>query len=124
MGLLFNITAIASGLLLATSLLDKWDGDNDFFVKTAAKLLPYKTTIGGLIFALGILGILKPGCFIHDGIAISAGLLLITDLLGKAPVIGNLLIKASTALMPFKVIVGIAILTVGITRILGMYLLC
>lgn len=124
MGLLFNIAAITSGLLLATSLLDKWDGDKDYFTRISNFLIPYKTIIGSIIFGLGVLGIFNPGCLIHDVIAIAAGLLLITDILAKAPLVGNLLVKASNAIVPFKVIVGIAVLVVGITRFLGMHLLC
>lgn len=123
-GLIFSIAATASGLLLATSILDKWDGEKDFFNKIAAFLLPYNTIIGGVIFGLGILGIFNKGCLIHDIVAIAAGLLLITDILAKAPLIGNLLVKASNALVPFKVVVGIAILVIGLTRLFGIYLLC
>lgn len=125
LGLFFNIAATASGFLLATSILDKWDGDKDYFKKIANFLLPYNTIIGAVIFGLGILGIFTPGgCLIHDIIAVCAGLLLITNILGKAPVIGDLLVKASNALVPFKVVVGIAILVIGLTRFFGMYLLC
>lgn len=124
LGLVFNIAATASGLLLATSILDKWDGEKDYFKNIANFLLPYNTIIGGFIFGLGVLGIFNPGCFIHDVIAIAAGLLLITDILAKAPLIGGLLVKASIALVPFKVTVGIAILIVGITRLFGMGILC
>lgn len=124
LGLIFNVAAISSGLLLATSILDKWDGEKDYFKKVAAFLLPYNTIIGGFTFGLGVLGIFKQGCLIHDLIAIAAGLLLITDLLATTPIIGNVLKKASNTLLPFKVTVGIAILVVGISRILGFGLLC
>lgn len=123
-GLIFNIAAIASGLLLAISILDQWDGEKDYFKKASTFLVPYKTIIGGIIFGFGVLGLLNPGCLIHDLIAIAAGLLLITDILAKAPLIGGLLEKASNALIPFKVGVGLAVLAVGITRILGLGLLC
>lgn len=124
LGLIFNIATTAGGLLLATSILDKWDGDKDYFKKIAAFLLPYNTIIGGFVFGLGVLGIFKSGCLIHDIIAIAGGLLLITGILAKMPLIGNLLVKASNALVPFKVVVGIALLVVGITRLVGVYLLC
>ncbi len=123
-GLIFNIAAICAGLLLATSLLDKWDGDKDIFNKAAKFLLPYNTIIGGVIFALGVLGLFSRGCFVHNSIAVCAGLLLITDILGKTPLVGQLLVKASKALIPFKVIVGIGVLAVGLTRFFGMGLLC
>lgn len=123
-GLIFNIAATASGFLLATSILDKWDGDKDYFKKIANFLLPYNTIIGGVIFGLGVFGLFDRGCIIHDIAAICAGLLLISDVLGKAPVIGDLLVKASNALIPFKVVVGMIILVIGVTRIFGIYLLC
>ncbi len=122
--LIFKVAAVTSGLLLSTSLLDKWDGDKDFFKKIADKLVPYNTTIGAIIFGLGILGLFNRGCMIHDIAAICAGLLLISDVLAKAPVVGEILAKASSALVPFKVIVGMTILVIGITRFFGMYLLC
>lgn len=124
LGLLFNVAAITSGLLLAVSLLDTWDGNNDYFTKISKILIPYKTVIGSVVFGLGVLGIFKYGCLIHDAIATAAGLLLITDVLSKTPLIGHLLVKASNMLIPFKAIAGIAILSVGITRFLGFYLFC
>ncbi len=123
-GLIFKIAAVTSGLLLSTSLLDKWDGEKDFFTKISAKLLPYNTIIGSVIFGLGIFGLFDRGCMVHDIAAICAGLLLISDVLGKAPLIGDLLVKASNALIPFKVIVGMVILVIGVTRFFGIYLLC
>ena len=124
MGVIFNIACIASGILLGIETLDKWDGDKDFFVKAEKFLLPYNTSIGGTLLILSALNLLKGNCLIYNILAIAGGLLLLTNILSKTPVIGELLIKASKALLPFKAIIGIAIIVVGVTGILGIKLLC
>jgi len=124
MGVIFNIACIASGILLGIETLDKWDGDKDFFVKAEKFLLPYNTSIGGTLLILSALNLLKGNCLIYNILAIAGGLLLLTNILSKTPAIGDLLIKASKALLPFKAIIGIAIIVVGATGILGIKLLC
>ncbi len=124
MGVIFNIACIASGILLGIETLDKWDGDKDFFVKAEKFLLPYNTSIGGTLLILSALNLLKGNCLIYNILAIAGGLLLLTNILSKTPVIGELLIKASKALLPFKAIIGIAIIVVGATGILDIKLLC
>ncbi|WP_010521788.1 hypothetical protein [Aquimarina agarivorans] len=122
--MIFNIACIASGILLAMATLDKWDGDKDYFKKAGNFLLPYNTVIGGILLAYGIINMIRPGCFIYDLIAIAGGLLLLMDIVGKAPAIGSLLVKASNALLPFKVAIGLTLLVIGITNLLNLHLLC
>ncbi|WP_010181860.1 hypothetical protein [Aquimarina agarilytica] len=122
--MIFNIACIASGILLAMATLDKWDGDKDYFKKAGNFLIPYNTAIGGVLLALGIIHIIQPGCLIYDIIAIAGGLLLLMDIVGKAPAIGSLLVKASNALLPFKVAIGLTLLVIGVTNLLGLHLLC
>jgi len=124
MSLLSDIASIAGGILLGIDTLDKWDGANDFFKKAEKFLLPYNTIIGGILFVVSILNFLKPGCLIYDVVGIVAGILLFTEILSKIPAIGDLLIKASKALLPFKAIIGIAILIIGVTKLIGLNILC
>lgn len=124
MSLVSDIAAIAGGILLGIETLDKWDGGKDFFKKAENFLLPYNTIIGGVLLVVSILNILKPGCMLYDAVGIVAGLLLLTEVLSKVPALGELLVKASKALLPFKAIIGIAILIIGITSLIGLRILC
>lgn len=124
MSIISDIASITGGILLGIDTLDKWDGNNDFFKKAEKFLMPYNTAIGGTLFITGILNFLKPGCMIYDVVSIIAGILLFTEILSKIPAIGDLLVKASKALLPFKVVIGIAVLIIGITNLIGLRILC
>ncbi len=124
MSIVSDIASIAGGILLGIETLDKWDGGKDFFKKAENFLLPYNTIIGGVLLVVSVLNFLKPGCLLYDIVGIVAGLLLFTEVLSKIPAIGDLLIKASKALLPFKAIIGIAILIIGITSLIGLRILC
>jgi len=124
MSIISDIASIAGGILLGIETLDKWDGANDFFKKAENFFLPYNTAIGGILFVMGILNFLRPGCAIYDVVSIIAGILLFTKILSKIPIIGDLLVKASKALLPFKAIIGIAVLIIGVTQLIGLHILC
>lgn len=119
MSLIVEITSIAGGILLGIETLDKWDGGKDFFKKAENFLLPYNTIIGGVLLIMSTLNILRPGCALFDAVGIAAGILLFTNMLAKIPVIGDLILKASKALLPFKAIIGVAILIIGVASITG-----
>lgn len=111
-GIISSLISIAGGVLLAMSTLDKWDGDKDFFKKIGSYLTPYNTIIGGALVVIGII------YFSHRGIlpsliSIAAGLLLLINVLSKIPAIGEVLLKASKALVPFQVSIGLASLIIG-----------
>lgn len=115
MGLIFTIANILAGILLGITALDKLDGESDFFNNIAKKLMPFTTIIGGTSLGLGIfLLIFYSGGFIYELTAIIAGLLLLTHVLSQIPAVGETLVKISKKLMPFKVIVGIALLVLAI----------
>ena len=124
MGIVFNIACIASGILLGIETLDKWDGAKDYFKKAESFLLPYNTSIGGTLLVISLLSLFKGRCLVTNLLALASGLLLLTNILYKAPVIGDLLVKASKILLPFKAIIGIAIIIIGATGLLGINLLC
>ena len=119
-GLLINVASISGGILLAMSTLDKWDGEKDFFKKIGSFLTPYNTIIGGVLLGIGILYFRSRG-IVYSALSIAAGLLLLTDILGKAPALGELLVKASKALFPFKVGIGLASLAIGILGLLKIF---
>jgi len=112
-GIIISVVSISGGILLAMSTLDKWDGEKDFFKKIGDFLVPYNTIIGGALLGIGILYFGSRGP-INSAVAIASGLLLLTDILIKVPAIGELLVKASKALLPFKVGIGLTSLALGI----------
>jgi len=116
LGIIFSAVSISAGILLAMSTLDRWDGEKDFFKKIGNYLTPYNTIIGGALLAIGVLYFRSRG-ILYSAVAITGGLLLLTDILGKAPVVGELLVKASKALVPFKVGIGLASLAIGILNL-------
>ena len=90
--LVYQIASIAGGILLGIDTLDKWDAGADIFKKAEKFLMPYNTIIGGVLFILGIMNLLRPGCLLGDIVGVAAGILLFTEILSKVPAIGDLLV--------------------------------
>jgi hypothetical protein len=111
-GLLLIIASISGGLLLGLATLDKWDGESNFFSKIAAKLAPFQTIIGGALVVLAILTFRSSLLF--SVVRILGGLLLLTDVFGKVPALEASLHKLSATLMPFKAIIGIGLIVIGV----------
>ncbi|MDN3493494.1 hypothetical protein [Winogradskyella bathintestinalis] len=110
--LLLAVANISGGILLGLTTLDKWDGERNFFNNIAGFLAPFDTIIG---LALIILAILE----FWDGllfniVSILGGILLLTHVFGKVPSIETSLRKLSDKLMPFKAIIGIGLIVIGI----------
>ncbi|WP_426431019.1 hypothetical protein ACPX19_01360 [Winogradskyella sp. HB-48] len=112
-GLLLTIANISGGILLGLATLDKWDGESNFFNKIAGVLAPFQTVIGG---ALVVLPIFKFSLL--SIVSILGGILLLTHVFGKVPALETSLRQLSAKLMPFKAIIGIAILVLGILGLL------
>jgi len=110
--LLFSIAKITGGLLLGLATLDKWDGESNFFNKIAGALAPFQTVIGGVLIVLAILTFRSSILF--SILSILGGVLLLTHVFGKVPAIETSLRKLSGKLMPFKAIIGIALLVIGV----------
>ncbi|MAB48041.1 MULTISPECIES: hypothetical protein [Winogradskyella] len=108
-GLLLTIANISGGILLGLATLDKWDGESNFFNKIAGVLAPFQTVIGGALVVLPILKFSLLGI-----VSILGGILLLTHVFGKVPALETSLRKLSDKLMPFKAIIGIALLVLGI----------
>ena len=114
-GLLLTIACISGGILLGLATLDKWDGEANFFNKIAKVLAPFQTIIGG---ALIVLAIITFWSFVpYTIVELLGGLLLLTHGFGKVPSMEATLRKISAKLMPFKAIIGIALLVIGILRL-------
>ncbi|WP_296314187.1 hypothetical protein [Winogradskyella sp. UBA3174] len=114
-GLLLIIFSISGGVLLGLATLDKWDGDKNFFNKIAGVLAPFQTVIGGALIVLAI--ITFRGQILFNVLRILGGLLLLTHVFVKVPALEESLHKISDKLMPFKAIIGIALIVVGVLGI-------
>ncbi|WP_299113002.1 hypothetical protein [uncultured Winogradskyella sp.] len=112
---LLTIANIAGGLLLGLATLDKWDGDRNFFNKIAGYLAPFQTIIGGALVVLSLIRLMHNPLF--NIVSLLGGFLLLTHVIGKAPAFKESLQKLSDKLSPFKAIIGIAILAIGIWNI-------
>ncbi|AUC77532.1 hypothetical protein [Olleya sp. Bg11-27] len=117
-GLLLDIANISGGLLLGLATLDKLDGEANFFNKIAGVLAPFQTVIGGALIVLPLLGILRGGFNLFGIVSIIGGLLLLTHVFGKVPALEETLRKISDKLLPFKAIIGIALLAIGVLSLL------
>lgn len=115
LGLLLTIAQITGGILLGIATLDKWDGESNFFNKIASALVPFQTVIGGTLVILAL--ITFRGGWLFSIVSILGGILLLTHVFGKVPALESGLRQLSEKLMPFKAIIGIALLVVGILRL-------
>ncbi len=111
-GLFLTIASIAGGILLGLSTLDKWDGESNFFNKIADVLAPFQTVIGGVLVVLAILTF--RGNVLFSITRILGGLLLLTHVFGKVPALEASLRQLSAKLMPFKAIIGIGLIVIGV----------
>lgn len=111
---LLTIANIAGGLLLGLATLDKWDGERNFFNKIAGVLAPFQTVIGGVLVVLGLMRLFGNGGFIFNLVSLIGGFLLLTHVIGKAPAFKDTLLKLSGKLMPFKAMIGIALIVIGL----------
>lgn len=111
-GLLYAIAKITGGILLGITTLDKWDGATDVFNKMAKVLVPFETVIGGALVVFAILTF--RGNVLYSILSILGGVLLLTEVFGKVPALESSLRQLSAKLLPFKAIIGIALLILGV----------
>ncbi|WP_452223739.1 hypothetical protein [Lacinutrix chionoecetis] len=109
-----TIANIAGGLLLGLATLDKWDGERNFFNKIAAFLAPFQTIIGGALVILALIRLFGSGGWLFNIISLLGGFLLLSHVIVKAPAFKDSLQKMSDNLMPFKAIIGIALIVIGL----------
>lgn len=113
--LLLAIANIAGGILLGLATLDKWDGESNFFNKIAGFLAPFQTAIGLGLIVLAIFEFWDG--LLYNIVSILGGILLLTHVFGKVPALETSLRKLSAQLMPFKAIIGIALIVIGIIQL-------
>jgi len=121
--LILVIANLSGGVLLGLATLDKWDGEKDYFNKIAKVLGPFQTIIGGVLLVVGLLNIFTTGAvgLIYNAISVVGGFLLLTHVFSKLPSLKDKLEKVSKTLMPFKAIIGIALLVIGVLGLLRMF---
>ncbi len=107
--MLSALVAVVAGLLLLADSLGRFSGI-DALIRA---LKPYETTIGVVTLILGIFSIFSP----LGIVMILAGLLLGANALTTVPRVGDELGGASRALAPFGVLIGGAVLVLGILAI-------
>ena len=117
MVLILTIANLAGGLLLGLATLDKWDGDRNFFNKIAGVLAPFQTVIGGTLVVLSLMRIFGGHNWLFNFTSLLGGILLLTHVFGKVPAFENSLRKLSDKLMPFKAIIGIGLLIIGLLNL-------
>lgn len=113
--LLLAIANISGGILLGLATLDKWDGESNFFNKIAGFLAPFQTAIGLGLIILAILEFWDGLLF--NVLSILGGILLLTHVFFKVPAMESGLRKLSDKLMPFKAVIGIALMVIGIIQL-------
>ena len=115
--LILTIANITGGILLGLATLDKWDGDRNWFNKIAGVLAPFQTIIGGALMILGFIRLFGGGNILFNIASILGGFLLLTHVFVKMKSIGDSAQKFSDTLSPFKAIIGIALIVIGIITI-------
>lgn len=112
--LIFEISLIIAGLLLALAKLDELDGERNFFNKAAAFVTPAKTFAGFFILTGGIISLIGFATYagiVGELIAILAGLLLVGEVVARNISSAT---KAVAFLTPYKIIIGLAALIMGV----------
>lgn len=110
------IANISGGLLLGLTTLDKLDGEKNFFNKIAKFLAPFQTAIGLALVICATLSLFNN--LLYNIASIIGGILLLTHVFSKVPALESMLRKVSDKLMPFKAIIGIGLLAIGILDLL------
>ncbi|MEH6657206.1 hypothetical protein [Leeuwenhoekiella marinoflava] len=124
MVILFELALICAGILLGITTLDKWDGSSQIFTKAANTLKPFATVIGGICLIIGIWFLFRPFCTFRDIIGILAGLSLLGDSFENSQSLQDFFNKSASFLNPYKVIIGIIALILGILGLLNIAFIC
>ncbi|WP_049753486.1 hypothetical protein ACN2MM_00635 [Alkalilimnicola ehrlichii MLHE-1] len=106
-----GIVAILAGLLLITPII----GRGSAGAKVVGKLTPFEAVIGVVALIVGVLNVMS----VTGLVLIVAGLLLAASALAKIPAIGSHLARAGKALKPFRVVIGVVVLVIGVLVLLG-----
>ncbi|PHQ28074.1 hypothetical protein [Leeuwenhoekiella nanhaiensis] len=124
MHLLYELALICAGILLAVATLTKYDGKMQIVSKIAGALQPFAAVIGGICLILGIWYLLRPFCFFRDAVSILAGLTLLGGALENRPSLHDFFNRASAVLNPYRVIIGIIALILGVLGLFNISFIC
>ncbi|MFD2828133.1 hypothetical protein ACFSYG_16770 [Leeuwenhoekiella polynyae] len=124
MVILFELALICAGILLGITALDKWDGSTQIFAKAANTLKPFAAVIGGICLLIGIWFLFRPFCTFRDIIGILAGLSLLGGSFENSQSLQDFFNKSAAFLNPYKVIIGIIALILGILGLLNIAFIC
>lgn len=113
--MLNSIIAVFAGLVLLSGSLRSIPAIGPGLEKFARWLSLFDVAIGIIAIIVGILELLS----LEGILMIMAGLVLAISALQPIPSIGESLGRAGRALMPFRLLIGIIILLVGLLDILG-----
>ncbi|RXG15351.1 hypothetical protein DSM03_102419 [Leeuwenhoekiella aestuarii] len=124
MVILFELALICAGILLGITTLDKWDGSTQIFTKAANTLKPFAAVIGGICLLIGFWFLFRPFCTFRDIIGILAGLSLLGGSFENSQSLQDFFNKSAAFLNPYKVIIGIIALILGILGLLNIAFIC
>ncbi len=121
MHFVFDISKFSAGILLAQSVLVKYESIDETVDKMAKWLSGFQGTIGGLAFGMGVIYTLfYAGCFVMDLAGVLSGMLLLGVSLRNIPAIGEQLTNASNYLKAFAIPIGIGALISGILGVFNL----
>jgi hypothetical protein len=104
-----NIIAILAGLVLLAHWL------KGSAARLAESVARFDVVIGVVALVIGVLEIVT----IQGILLILAGLILAVNALRSVPSVGETLAKAGTSLDPFRMIIGILVLAVGLVNLIN-----
>ena len=122
--ILYELALICAGILLAINTLDKWDGSTQLFAKIADALKPFAAVIGGIALILGIWFLFRPFCTFRDIVAVLAGLALLGGTFENHPSLQKFFNKAAGVLNPYRVIIGLIALILGLLGLFNIAFIC
>lgn len=104
--MIVSIMAVLAGLLLLANIFRSIRGLD----RAVTALEPFETVIGVIVTVAGLLRITS----LTGVVLVLAGLILAAGALVAVPKVGNDLQRASGALQPFRTVIGIVTLAVGV----------
>jgi hypothetical protein len=108
-----GVVAVLAGLLLLSPIIRGRSAGG----KVVDSLAPFDAVIGVVAVVVGLLNITSV-----IGVAlIAAGLTLATGALAQVPALGPHLERAGNALRPFRVVLGVVVLVIGVMALLGAF---
>jgi hypothetical protein len=106
-----GIVAVLAGLLLLSPIIRGSSAGG----RVVGRLAPFDAVIGIVAVVIGVLNITS----VTGIVLIAAGLTLAAGALAQVPALGPHLERAGKALRPFRVVLGVVVLVIGVLALLG-----